>query len=79
MQDIRLFGVIRQDGPEQRAFYRKRQDIKRVFMSMKQSRRLDRQLGPGLRQVRLHGLRSALSFQATVLVRLQASQQDRMR
>ena len=72
-------GVIRRDGPEWKALYEKRQAIKRVFKSMKESRRLERHCVRGLRQITLHALMSVMSFQATALVRVLTGQADRMR
>ena len=69
-QNIRLFGVVRRDGPEWKALYAKRQAIERVFKSMKESRRLERHCVRGLRQITLHAMMSALAYQATALVRL---------
>ena len=77
--NIRLFGAIRRDSPEWRALYVKRQAIERVFKSMKESRRLERHCVRGLRQITLHSMMSALAFQATALVRLQAGEADMMR
>ena len=78
-KDIRLFGVVRRDGPEWKALYAKRQAIERVFKSMKESRRLERHCVRGLRQITLHAVMSGLTFQATVLVRLQAGEVEWMR
>ena len=78
-ENIRLFGVIRRDGPEWQALYAKRQAIERVFKSMKESRRLERHCVRGLRQIKLHALMSSLAFQATALVRLRAGEADEMR
>ena len=46
---------------------------------MKESRRLERHCVRGLRQITLHALMSALAYQATVLVRLEAGEGGRMR
>ena len=78
-KDIRLFGVIRRDGPEWKDLYDKRQAIERVFKSMKESRRLERHCVRGLRQIRLHAMMSALAFQATALVRVLTGEADWMR
>ena len=78
-QDVFLFAATRRDGPEWKALYAKRQAIKRVFKSMKESRRLERHCVRGLRQITLHSLMSALAFQATALVHLWAGQADLMR
>ncbi len=78
-RDIRLFGVLRRDSPEWKALYTKRQAIERVFKSMKESRRLERHCVRGQRQITLHAIMSALAFQATVLVRLQAGDVEWMR
>ena len=77
-RNIRLFGAIRRDGPEWKTMYAKRQGIERVFKGMKESRRLERHCVRGLRQITLHALMSALAFQATVLMRLQAGEVSRM-
>ena len=78
-QNIRLFGVLRRGSQEWKDLYTKRQAIERVFKSMKESRRLERHCVRGLRQITLHSLMSALAFQATVLVRLQAGEVEWMR
>ena len=77
--DLRLFGLLRRDGPEWKALYRQRQAIERVFKSMKESRRLERHCVRGLRQIRLHVLMSTLAFQATALARVQAGEGEWMR
>ena len=77
--DLRLFGVIRRDGPEWKALYRQRQAIERVFKSMKESRRLERHCIRGLRQIRLHVLMSTLAFQATALAWVRAGEGEWMR
>ena len=78
-KNIRLFGAIRRDGPEWKALYAKRQAIERVFKGMKESRRLERHCVRGLRQITLHALMSALTYQGTLLVRLQAGEAKWMR
>ena len=78
-ENIRLFGVVRRGSQEWKDLYTKRQAIERVFKSMKESRRLERHRIRGLRQITLHAVMSALTFQATVLVRLQAGETDLMR
>ena len=78
-KNIRLFGVIRRDGPEWKSLYAKRWGIERVFKGMKESRRLERHCLRGTRQVTLHALMSALSYAATVLARLQAGEAEDMR
>ena len=78
-RNVRLFGVIRRNGPEWKALYAKRQAIERVFKSMKESRRLERHCVRGLRQITLHAMMSALAFQATELVKLRTGQADMMR
>ena len=78
-RDLRLFGVVRRDGPEWKALYAKRQAIERVFKPMKESRRLERHCVRGLRQITLHAVMSALAFQATVLVRLRTGEVEWMR
>ncbi len=78
-RNIRLFGVIRRDGPEWKALYAKRYAIERVFKSMKESRRLERHCIRGLRQITLHAMMSALAFQATALVRVLTGQAHFMR
>ncbi len=78
-RDIRLFGVIRRDGPEWKFLYEKRQAIERVFKSMKESRRLERHCVRGLRQIGLHAAMSVLAFQATVLVSILEGNEDLMR
>ena len=78
-KDLRLFGLIRRDGEEWKALYRKRQAIERVFKSMKESRRLERHCVRGLRQITLHSLMSALAFQATALARILGGEAEWMR
>ena len=78
-KNIRLFGVIRRDGPEWKALYAKRWGIERTFKSMKESRRLERHSIRGTRQVTLHALMSALTYSATALARLQAGEAAEMR
>ena len=78
-KNIRLFGVIRRDGPEWKALYAKRQAIERVFKSLKESRRLERHCVRGLRQIALHAMTPALAFQVTALVRLLTGEADMMR
>ena len=78
-KNIRLFGVVRRGSQEWKDLYTKRQAIERVFKSMKESRRLERHCVRGLRQITLHAAMSALAFQSTVLVRLQAGEVEWMR
>lgn len=78
-ENLHRFGVIRRDSPAWKALYAKRQAIERIFKSMKESRRLERHCVRGLRQITLHCLMSTLSFQATVIVRLQRGQEMQMR
>ena len=78
-RDLRLFGVIRRDGPEWKELYTQRQAIERVFKSMKESRRLERHCVRGLRQITLHAFMSALAFQVTALVRILAGESEWMR
>ena len=78
-RDLRLFGVIRRDGPEWKELYTQRQAIERVFKSMKESRRLERHCVRGLRQITLHAFMSALAFQVTALVRILAGEAEWMR
>ena len=77
-KDIRLFGAIRRNGPEWKALYGKRQMVERVFKTLKESRRLERHCVRGLRQITLHALISVLTYQATMLVRLQAGEAESM-
>ncbi len=76
MENIRLFGLIRRNSPEWNALYSKRQAIKRVFKSMKESRRLERHCVRGLRQISLHILMSTLAFQVTSLANLLAGRRE---
>ena len=78
-KNIRLFGVIRRNGPEWKALYEKRQAIERVFKSLKESRRLESHCVRGLRQITLHAMMSTLAFQATALVRVMAGEADLIR
>ena len=78
-RNIRLFGVIRRDGPEWKALYAKRQTIERTFKSMKQSRRLERHCTRGLRMIRLHALMATLAYQSTVQAAVRAGDLDTMR
>ena len=77
--NLRLFGKIRRDSPEWRAYYRRRQAIERVFKSLKESRRLERHCVRGLRQITLHSIMATLVFQATALTRIEADETERMR
>ena len=76
-----LFSGVRSRRGSQKwkDLYAKRQAIERVFKSMKESRRLERHCVRGLRQITHHTLMSALSFQATALVRLRAGERELMR
>ena len=74
----RLFGPLRRDSKEWKTLYRKRQSIERVFKSLKQSRRLESHCIMGLSAISLHATMSVLSFQASVLVRIQAGETDSM-
>ena len=78
-KNLRLFGVLRRNGPEWKALYAKRQAIERVFKSMKESRRLERHCVRGRRQITLHAMMSALAFQVTALVRVLAGEMADMR
>ena len=78
-RNIRLFGVVRRDGPEWTAYYSTRQAIERVFKSMKQSRRLTRHCIRGFLPLQLHGTVSTLVYQATALVRVLEGDLDWMR
>ena len=78
-RNLRLFGAIRRNGSEWKALYAKRWEIERVFRRLKESRRLERHCVRGLRHITLHSLMAMLTYSATVLVRLQAGEADRMR
>lgn len=78
-ENIRLFGVIRRDGPEWKALYAKRQAIERVFKSMKESLRLERHCVRGLKQIRLHAAMSALAYQTKVLLSVRSGESRWMR
>lgn len=77
-RNIRLFGVIRRDSSEWKAYYEKRQAIERMFKSMKESRRLERHFVRGLAQISLHALMSTMTYQATALVKLERGQRMSM-
>ena len=68
--NILLFGKIRRDSPEWKAYYRMRQAIERVFKSLKESRRLERHCVRGQSHIALHSLMAVLAFQATALTRV---------
>ena len=78
-EDIRIFGVIRRDGPEWKAYYEKRQAIERIFKSEKESLRLERHCTRGMKMIGLHAQMSALTYQATVLVNLLQGQRETIR
>lgn len=75
----RLFGPVRRDSEKWKELYIQRQSVERLFKGMKESRRLERHSVRGLRQMSLHATMSALTFQATVLVRIRSGQADQMR
>ena len=80
MSNPKLFGLgVRRGSPEWNELYGKRQAIERVFKSMKESRRLNSHCFRGLRKVALHATLSALTFQATALVKMQAGHPGEMR
>lgn len=70
--NVRLFGPIRRDSAEWDGLYALRQSVERVFKSLKENRRLERDSFRGLRRVDLHAAVSVLGFAATVLVKLRA-------
>ena len=78
-EDWRLFGVIRRDSPLWRKKYGKRWAIERVFKSLKESRRLERHCVRGIRRIKLHALMSAITFQATALVKALAGRVKEIR
>ena len=79
--NLRLFGPtgMRRNSQEWNDLYAKRWSIERTFKSLKQSRRLERHYIRGIAQVRLHCLMAVLTYQATVLVSIQAGSRGRMR
>ena len=80
MSNPKLFGLkVRRGSPEWDELYGKRQAIERVFKSMKESRRLNRHCFRGMAKVVLHALLSALTFQATALVKMQTGRAQEMR
>lgn len=79
MEDIRLFGAIRRDSPEWKALYNKRWSVERLFGAVKDSRSLEYHHARGLKHVTLHCLMSFLTYQAQVLVNLQAGDKKGMR
>ena len=78
-ENIRLSGATRQDSPERKELYPKRQTIERVFKSLNESRQLERHCLRELWQITLHSLMSVLTFQATALVNHMSSRADEMR
>lgn len=79
-EDIRLFGAaIRRDSPEWRALYAKRWSVERLFSALKDSRSLETHHVRGLRRITLHIWMALLTYQAQVLVNLQAGDKKGMR
>lgn len=68
----RLFGALRRDSDEWKILYKMRQSVERLFKSMKEFRRLESHCVRSLKSVSLHATMSALAFQATVLIRVNA-------
>ena len=68
----RLFGSVRRDSAKWKELYGHRQAVERLFKGMKESRRLEAHCLRGLKKVSLHASMSALTFQATALVRHKA-------
>ena len=79
MRNPRVSGPLRRGTQEWKDLYVMRQAIERIFKSLKESRRLNRHCVRGLRQITLHSFMSMLTFQATVLVRVQEGDMDWMR
>ncbi len=78
-QDLRLFGKLRRNSPEWKAYYRQRYSIERVFKTLKESRRLERHFVRGLPMITLHAMMSVLAFQATALAWVLAGEVENMR
>ena len=78
-QNLRFFSWIPRHTKTWKDLYSQRQAIERMFKSLKQSRRLEDHSIRGLRQITLHSLMALLSFQATVLVKVQNDKLDSMR
>ena len=75
----RGFSWIPRHTQQWKDLYALRQAIERYFKSTKESRRLDTHCIRGLQGVTAHALMSAITFQATALVHIQAGQKDYMR
>ena len=68
----RLLGAIRRESDERKVLYKMRQSVERLFKSMKEFRRLESHFVRSLKSISLHATMSALAFQATVLIRVNA-------
>ena len=79
LDNPRVFGVVRRDSDKWKELYGQRQAVERMFKSLKESRRLMAHAVRGLKHINLHATMSALTMQATALVRIQAGQKDMMR
>ena len=75
----RIVGVLPRASPLWKSLYKKRWGIERIFRSLKHSRNLDQHCFRGLRKNLLHATLSMLTYSATVLGRLTAGDERRMR
>ena len=78
-KNLRLQGAVRRDSKEWDVFYSKRQSIERLFKSLKESRGLGVHYLRGMPRIALLAALSVLTFQATVLVKLQQGRVQDMR
>ena len=77
--NLRVLGPLPRFTAAWKRLYSHRMSIERVFRSLKHSRGLEGHCVMGMRKIRLHATLSALTYQATVLARLRAGDEDRMR
>ena len=77
--NFRVLGIVSRSDPQWARLYRRRPIIERLFSSLKRSRLLDRHQYLRKRKVEAHVGLSALTYLATMLARVQAGTQDRMR
>ena len=71
--------MIRRHSRQWKELYGKPWTIEQTFKSLKESLSLDKRYRRGLKSITLYALMSTLSYQATVLVKLQAGQFEDMR
>ena len=77
--NLRVIGILPRASKKWKRLYRRRMSIERIFRSLKHSRGLELHYARGMRKIALQATLSVLTFQATVLGRLNAGDPDRMR